>query len=316
MSKRRMLGTAAALAGVVVIVTVVLALIGVFAASAAEDPVVVNANVSKEDNLTVVDISVKNNTKDLVSFQIIATVPGTGKLVSATPPQYVFNGQTVRWENSKGVGGGKTATGYQMKFDGAAGEISVNVKYWGTSVGNASTGPVAIGGSAAAAEKPAAQQVAATPTPEPPRRGCLACHVLADATTGKYTLGYEAAERAEHDYGADHPGVSPSGAKVDKFTVANVAACLECHKPSKDNPGVGVGAPITLRDIVHPAHMFSTAFKEHYGGNCFTCHNVRGDGTFELLSEKVDVNDKGVPKALLEGKGKIPGVIPPSEGGR
>jgi hypothetical protein len=59
--------------------------------------------------------------------------------------------------------------------------------------------------------------------------------------------------------------------------------------------GKGVMAPLSLRDIVHPAHMSSQIFKLHYGGNCFTCHNVNGEGEFELLTEAVDVNEKGVP---------------------
>ena len=41
--------------------------------------------------------------------------------------------------------------------------------------------------------------------------------------------------------------------------------------------------------------MGSQFFKLHYGGNCFTCHNVNGEGAFELLTEAVEVNEKGVP---------------------
>jgi thiosulfate dehydrogenase len=53
--------------------------------------------------------------------------------------------------------------------------------------------------------------------------------------------------------------------------------------------------------------MNSQYFKLHYGGNCFTCHNVNGEGEWELLSEKVEVNEKGVPnpEAL-----PIPGAVP------
>ena len=45
----------------------------------------------------------------------------------------------------------------------------------------------------------------------------------------------------------------------------------------------------------------------HYGGNCFTCHNIDGEGNWELLTEKVEGNEKGVPDpdAL-----PIPGAIP------
>ncbi len=315
MSINSRLGKTAFMLATVAIVAAVLAVIGVFAVGADTAPVSVTAKASKDGNTNVVDLSVTNNTAGPVSFEIVATLPTGNKVVYAWPSAYVYNGQTIRWTSASGVGAGKTAVGYQVKFDGD-GEVSVNVKYWGTSVGTAATTVTA--GSAAAKPAATTQTVSATPTPTPapPRRGCTACHVLVDKTTGKYTLGYEAEERAEADYGADHPGVAPSGAKIDKLSEANVATCLECHAPSKDNPGKGVGAPITLRDIVHPAHMSSNGFKNNYGGNCFTCHNVRGDGTFELLSEKVDVNDKGVPKVLLQGKGTIPGAIPPSEGKR
>jgi hypothetical protein len=53
--------------------------------------------------------------------------------------------------------------------------------------------------------------------------------------------------------------------------------------------------------------MASQTFKLHYGGSCFTCHNVNGEGEWELLTEKVDVNEKGVPnpEAL-----PIPGANP------
>ena len=62
--------------------------------------------------------------------------------------------------------------------------------------------------------------------------------------------------------------------------------------------------------------MFSQTFVEHYQGTCFTCHDVNGNGTFDLLGEKVSTNEKGVPRALEQGQGSIPGSIPPSEGGR
>jgi thiosulfate dehydrogenase len=57
--------------------------------------------------------------------------------------------------------------------------------------------------------------------------------------------------------------------------------------------------------------MNSQYFKLHYGGNCFTCHNVNGEGAWELLTEKVDVNEKGVPNPE---KLPIPGANPIGEG--
>ena len=67
-----------------------------------------------------------------------------------------------------------------------------------------------------------------------------------------------------------------------------------CHASDPETDR-GVVASLSLRDIVHPAHMGSQIFKVHYGGNCFTCHNVNGAGEFEVLGVALDTNDKGVP---------------------
>lgn len=142
------------------------------------------------------------------------------------------------------------------------------------------------------------------------RRGCPACHVLIDPETGKYTLPYEAHERAEVR-GAEHPSVAPDGTAIGPADEANVTVCLQCHASgSGERAGMGVVAPLALRDIVHPAHMNSQWFKLHYGGNCFTCHNVNGEGGWDLLTEAVEVNEKGVPnpEAL-----PIPGAVPIGE---
>jgi thiosulfate dehydrogenase len=139
------------------------------------------------------------------------------------------------------------------------------------------------------------------------RRGCPACHVLVDEETGQYTLPYEAHERAEAR-GEEHPETAPDGTSLAATEDVNVTTCLQCHAAGTgDRAGKGVVAPLALRDIVHPAHMYSQWFKLHYGGNCFTCHNVDGEGNWELLTEKVEVNDKGVPDpdAL-----PIPGAVP------
>jgi uncharacterized repeat protein (TIGR01451 family) len=146
-----------------------------------------------------------------------------------------------------------------------------------------------------------------------PKRGCLSCHVVVDKTRGNYSLAFEAEERAKVDYGVDHPNIAPDGTSMKPTDQNGVKTCLLCHKPSESDPQKGVGAPITLRDIVHPAHMFSTTFVEHYQGTCFTCHNVRGNGDFELLGDHVVTNEKGVPRSLEMGQGVIPGEILPSE---
>lgn len=139
------------------------------------------------------------------------------------------------------------------------------------------------------------------------RRGCPACHVLEDEETGAYTLPFEAHERAEAR-GEEHPEVAPDGTSLAPTEEVKVTTCLQCHAAgSGDRTGKGVIAPLSLRDIVHPAHMYSQWFKLHYGGNCFTCHNVDGEGNWELLTERVEVNDKGVPDP---GALPIPGAVP------
>ena len=129
----------------------------------------------------------------------------------------------------------------------------------------------------------------------PRPRGCTSCHVLVDPETGKYTLSYEAHERAEARRGTDtHPNTAPDGTDISPTSEAGLETCLLCHASDPETDR-GVNAPLSLRDIVHPAHMASQTFKVHYGGNCFTCHNVNGAGDFEVLGEALDTNDKGVP---------------------
>jgi mono/diheme cytochrome c family protein len=139
------------------------------------------------------------------------------------------------------------------------------------------------------------------------RRGCPACHVLVDEETGGYTLPFEAHERAEAR-GEEHPEVAPDGTSLAVTEEVKVTTCLQCHAAGTgDRAGKGVIAPLSLRDIVHPAHMYSQWFKLHYGGNCFACHNVDGEGNWELLTEKVEVNEKGVPDPDSL---PIPGAVP------
>lgn len=134
--------------------------------------------------------------------------------------------------------------------------------------------------------------------PAPPRRGCLSCHVLVNPDDGRYTLAYEGKVRAEAA-GGTHPTMSPSGVSIKPTDQTGIEPCLECHAPGTGaRAGMGVIAPLALRDIVHPAHMFSNGFKNNYNGNCFTCHNVNGQGGWDVLSEKVDVNEKGIPHTV------------------
>ena len=138
------------------------------------------------------------------------------------------------------------------------------------------------------------------PSVEQISRGCPACHALVNEETGAYTLAYEAYERAEAR-GHEHPDLF---APTDEVIVTT---CLQCHTAGVgEREGKGNIAPLSLRDIVHPAHSSSQRFDLYYGGSCFTCHNVNGEGEFELLTEKVDVNEKGMPNP---DKLPIPGAL-------
>jgi thiosulfate dehydrogenase len=134
-----------------------------------------------------------------------------------------------------------------------------------------------------------------------PKRGCTSCHVLIDPEEGKYTLSYEAHERVEARRGEDsHPNKAPDGTDITATSSAGIDTCLQCHASDPETDR-GVLAPLSLRDIVHPAHMTSQVFKVHYGGNCFTCHNVNGAGEFEILGTAIDMNEKGVPNPDVTG---------------
>jgi hypothetical protein len=125
-------------------------------------------------------------------------------------------------------------------------------------------------------------------TPVPMNRGCPDCHA------GPYTLKAEAVGAAP----AAHSGLADN---------ADVIVCLACHAPGTGTQeGKGNVAPISLRDIVHPVHMGSKIFTAEFVGNCFSCHNVSGDGTYQILSQAVDTADDGIPNVL-----PIPGAIAP-----
>ena len=263
---------------------------------------------SLSEGAIVYSITLTNNSSsEIRDIYVTGSIPSGGTFVSATA--------TPSGATFKAVEGGAAAwISSSIPAGGKQGPFSYKVSFARAPVGpahawvHAATPDITVVGTDVTWDDIVAASA--------PRRGCLACHVLVDKSTGKYTLAYEANERAETDYGIEHPNVAPDGTSMKPTDQNGVATCLQCHKPASTTAERGIGAPITLRDIVHPAHMFSTTFKEHYGGNCFTCHNVRSDGGFELLGDKVDTNEKGVPKALLKGQGAIPGAVQPSEGTR
>ena len=120
-------------------------------------------------------------------------------------------------------------------------------------------------------------------------RGCPKCHA------GPYSLKNEAVNKV---------GIAAHSGLADD---ANVTACLGCHAPGTGaQAGKGNVASISLRDIVHPVHMFSKVFYRELNGTCFSCHNVSGDGTFQILSQAVDTAPDGIPTVL-----PIPGAIDP-----
>ena len=281
-------------------------LVGAVPGLAADGIIQPTATVSMQGNIANIAISIANpQRKSITELEIRSSVPAGMSFLEATANGR-FDGSNVVWIH-KGAGQSANIFGFEYKVDtkGASGTVQVTVRFIGETTGTVTTtaniGPAA----AAPAASPAAQP---TPTPEPIRRGCLACHVLVDPNTGRYTLAFEAHERAEAR-GREHPSVAPDGTSMKVTDVNKVETCLLCHKPSSPTGTGGVGAPLSLRSIVHPAHMFSSVFVGRYKGNCFTCHEVRGDGRFTLIGEKMDVNDKGVPNVF-----PVPNLIPPSEG--
>lgn len=153
-------------------------------------------------------------------------------------------------------------------------------------------------------ENKSAQQQQPTPEKFEPRRGCLACHRKTE--TKDYSLTAEAMEVVK-EAGGTHPTKTPAGDTLDENT--KVEACMTCHGTGPN--GRAKAAPLDMRTILHPSHMFSEVFVGKYRGNCWTCHEVDGRGTFYLLGEKVETNEKGVPKTF-----PIPNMIAPSEGGK
>jgi len=144
------------------------------------------------------------------------------------------------------------------------------------------------------------------PAAEAPRRGCTACHVPV-MPDGRYSLGWEAMNAAKA-MGINHPTVSPSGVSIKPTDTVGPAPCLECHGAgSGARAAHGNIANVSLRDIVHPVHLFSETFLGEFTGNCFSCHNVSNDGTFMILGQKVDTTENGIPKVL-----PIPGILSPT----
>ena len=242
----------------------------VFASGAgAAGEVTVSLTAAKSGDNTVLRIVVTNGTdKNLDFVNISGALPQGVNYVSSTP-QAKVEGGAVKWFQSNGLAAGMTLSGIEYTVSGA-GNVTVKVD-WKSGASSGSVTSSAIDTKTAAAAR------------ELMRRGCLACHV----TGSRYSLINEAEERAKASRGLQHPKVEEN----------NVAVCLGCHAQ-------GAAGVLSLADIVHPSHMASTTFVEHYSGNCYTCHTVGPKGTFELIGDKVDVNDKGIQKNM----GPIPSI--------
>jgi cytochrome c5 len=153
-------------------------------------------------------------------------------------------------------------------------------------------------------EAEAALEEALTAPMDPLNRGCPACHVTTlpgDPTRGDapmYSLKWEAmGPDSTSTQFALHGTLS---------NTAGVTVCLGCHSAGNAEQN-GNAAPISLRAIVHPAHLFSGIFLAHYRGNCFSCHEIVNNGEYYILTEAVETNDKGIPEEL-----PIPGMQEPS----
>lgn len=114
-----------------------------------------------------------------------------------------------------------------------------------------------------------------------PNRGCTSCHVQI-APDGRYTIAWEAMQ------------ADPKHPTLQNGFNSKFSDCMVCHA-SKGTTGIaGTVAPLSMRAILHPAHMSSEIFTTELKGNCFSCHEVDNGGKFAVLPDKVNVNQHGV----------------------
>jgi hypothetical protein len=126
-------------------------------------------------------------------------------------------------------------------------------------------------------------------TPEQMSRGCTSCHAQV-APDGRYLLAWE----AENANPGAHPFAPTDDIPLyDDPANTGAVACMDCHRSNA--AGTAVGALHSMRDIVHPVHMNSGVFLGEFNGNCFNCHNVSFDGTFQVLPEAIEASENGVP---------------------
>ena len=146
-------------------------------------------------------------------------------------------------------------------------------------------------------------------------RGCPACHptTVGDPSAPPFTPGRPDPTRANAPTFSLKWEAMGGDATSTRFLLhktladtSTVNTCLGCHAAGSGEQN-GNTAPIGLRTIVHPAHLYSGIFLTEFRGNCFTCHDVDNGGTFDLLTQAVDVNGQGIPTEI-----PTPGLQTPS----
>lgn len=146
-------------------------------------------------------------------------------------------------------------------------------------------------------------------------RGCPACHPTAvgDPSAPPFTPGRPDPARGNAPTFSLKWEAMGGDATSGRFLLhttlpdtATIATCLACHAAGSGDQN-GNAAPIGLRTIVHPAHLNSGIFIGEFRGNCFTCHEITNSGEYDIFTQKVEVNDKGIPEVI-----PTPGLLEPS----
>jgi hypothetical protein len=147
-------------------------------------------------------------------------------------------------------------------------------------------------------------------------RGCPACHPVAvgDPAAPPFTPGRPDPSRGNAPtFSLKWEAMGGDSTSV-RFALHNTLAdtsgvnvCLGCHAAGNAENN-GNNAPINLRAIAHPAHLFSGIFISEFRGNCFSCHEVTNTGQYDILTQAVAVNPQGIPTTL-----PIPGQQAPTK---
>lgn len=110
--------------------------------------------------------------------------------------------------------------------------------------------------------------------------------------------------QAEHAAGCSPPTATSPGPPACRAQHTVMAAETAGKGGEAEEKGGAVHSG--LADDAGVAHMGSKIFVNRYMGNCFTCHNVDGTGEFQVLTQAVTVDEKGIPETL-----PIPGAQDP-----